>query len=146
MVSKRLYFCAIFIVQNFVNASNERCRSNRDCLKFNEICSRQSQQCQCKEGTNRFSGDCFGISQYGDKCRQQYECTQSGDPHLHCINKACKCGNERIYDQNTKKCEKKHGSSQENQNVYHFNKMTPRQRSTSVVTLDDKYKDVKNVG
>ena len=153
MGSKKLslvFYCfwSIFIVQNLVNAFDKQCTSNRDCLKSNEICSRQSQQCNCKEGTIRFAGDCLGSSQYGDKCQQQYECSQSGDGHLHCINKVCKCGNERIYDQKTKKCEKNknRGSSKTKQNGYHFNKMTPRQPGTSVVTLDDKYKHIKNVG
>ena len=148
MGSKRLFFVfycfwSIFIVQSLVNAFNERCSSNKDCLKFNEICSKQSRQCKCKEGTQRFSDDCLGTSQHGGQCHKTFECSKSGDGHLHCINHVCVCGNERIYDQKTKKCEE--SKNQRKQNGYQFNTMTPRQPSTSVVKLDDKYKDIKNV-
>ena len=107
-----------------------------------------SQNCaaiECKPGTKRFAGQCLGISGYGEKCMQQYECSQSGDGHLHCINHVCLCGNNRIYDQNTKKCEKNKNLPQVSKNTYNFNKMTPRQSRQSVVKLDDTYKDITHV-
>ena len=132
-----------FIPESVVDAFNKRCKSNTDCVKFNEICSRQLQQCSCKEGTIRFGSDCVGKSQHGDRCRQQSECSRSGDGHLHCIGQVCECGNERIYDQQTKKCEEAQGSSKHN--GYRFNKMTPHQPRGSVVKLDDEFKDINNV-
>ena len=137
------YIYLILITANSVDAAVKYCTSQRGCPNPNEFCLIQTQQCQCKEGTTRFAGNCVGRSEYGEKCQTQYECSQSGDGHLHCTDQICKCGNQRIYDQKTKKCERITMTSQSN---YHLKKMTPNQPHKNVVELDDKYKDIKHVG
>ena len=143
-----LYFFFL-ILQNVGNCINEQCnRSNRYCKGFNEVCSTELKKCKCKEGTQNFAGECLGISYYGDRCRKTTECSKSGDAHLHCINQVCRCGNERVYDESTTKCKENTDRhlSQRTQKEFHVNKMSSQDTSGSVVILDDKFKDIKNVG
>ena len=56
---------------------------------------------------------------YGEVCKEQIECSRSGDPHLQCLStndkqNRCLCSNS--YDLVDFKCTKKH---------FHVNKMKP---------------------
>ena len=130
-----VYLFAIF--QNNVTAINERCTPNTGCPRQNEVCSTITRQCQCQEGTRWFGNKCHGVSQYGENCQDQFECTQSRDAHLHCLHGTCQCGGIRIYNKDSKKCEENLSK-----NKYHFNKMTPRKPKGNSVELEEKYKDI----
>ena len=138
-----LCYCVYLMAtsQNYVTAINEHCKSNTGCLRHNEVCSKLTRQCQCQEGTRWFANKCHGISQYGEKCQDQFECSQSRDAHLHCLHGSCQCGGQRIYNKNSKKCEKP--APNLSQNKYHFDKMIPRKLQGNSVKLDEKYKDIQ---
>ena len=138
-------YVSLFISFN-VQIIDTNCVPGSKCPKTNEICSRLTRQCECKEGTHRFTGSCLGVSHYGERCQEQYECIQSGDPHLHCTNKICRCGNGKGYNPKTKKCEDSKNIPQRSQDGYHFKKMTPKQTRRSVVELTKEHKDIKHVG
>ena len=130
-------------------SSKQRCSSNRDCPDYNEICSRSNNQCICRQGAKRFSGTCLSKREHGESCQQQYECSQSNDGHLHCTDKICQCGNRRVYNPETKKCEmtndkKKDWILDENGRKYTFKKMDPHEPRDHV-ELDEKYKHISHV-
>ena len=137
--------CCIFVSvlagKILVLASSNDCSSNKDCIGQGEICSRSTRRCICREGSKKFAGDCLRKREHGQSCQQQYECSQSNDGHLHCIDEICQCGNQRIYDPKTKKCEV---NKDKKTNQYEFKKMDPRQ-PRGHVTLEEKYRDISHV-
>ena len=137
----RFIFLSILLHQNFVLATTKNCSSNKDCPGSNEICSRSTRRCICREETQRFAGACLRSRSHGESCQQQYECAQSKDGHLHCVDNICQCGNQRIYDETTKKCE---ANQHRMKNKYNFKKMAPHQ-PRGHVQLDEKYKDISHV-
>ena len=124
------YVYSIIGYQKFVNAVGNHCTSNSGCFLDNQVCSKVTRMCECKEGTRWFAGKCHGISHYGDKCQDQFECTQSGDAHLHCSHGRCQCGSQRNYDKHSKKCVQITGEI--SQSKYHVNKMIPRKSQGNI--------------
>ena len=134
-------FVAVFTSEILVLASSTDCSSNKDCIGHGEMCSRSTRKCICREGTKKFAGDCLRKREHGQSCQQQYECSQSNDGHLHCIDRICQCGNQRLYDTKTKKCEVKKNKKN---NEYKFKKMDPHQ-PRGHVKLDEKYRDINHI-
>ena len=134
-------FLSILVCKNVAFASSTDCSSNKDCFGQNEICSRSTRKCICREGTRKFAGDCLRKREHGESCKQQYECSLSNDGHLHCLNSICQCGNQRIYNPKSKKCET---NNDQMKNQFQFQKMDP-QKPRGHVKLDEKYKDISHV-
>ena len=134
-------FVSVLTTKVLVLASSTDCSSDKDCSGQGEMCYRPTRKCICREGTKKFAGDCLRKREHGQSCQQQYECSQSNDGHLHCIDRICQCGNQRIYDIKARKCEV---DKNRKKNEYKFKKMDP-QKPRGHVKLDEKYRDINHV-
>ena len=125
MLTTRLgmqYLCVILLIGTPICSLGKKvlhdpCKINSDCGE-NQICVHK--KCSCESESFVWHGKyCLKAKKFGDICKDQSECSKSGDPFLHCLlikdgSERCLCSNG--YDLVGDKCTKKE---------FHVNKMKP---------------------
>ena len=116
------YLCVILLIGTPICSLGKKvlhdpCKINSDCGE-NQICVHK--KCSCESESFVWHGKyCLKAKKFGDICKDQSECSKSGDTFLHCLStkdgsKRCLCSNG--YDLVGDKCTKKE---------FHVNKMKP---------------------
>ena len=63
---------------------HDPCKTEADCGE-NQIC--QNKRCNCGLESFIWHGKhCLKAKKFGEICKDQSECSKSGDPHLHCLS------------------------------------------------------------
>ena len=143
MLTTRLgmqYLCVILLIGVPICSFGKKvlhdpCKINSDCGE-NQVCVQK--KCSCESESFVWHGKyCLTAKKFGDICKDQRECSKSGDTFLHCLStkdgsKRCLCSNG--YDLVGDKCTKKE---------FHVNKMKPLP-TTPVISKTLSYPPLNN--
>ena len=137
-MQEKQFFCVIILFSVIYLSHqelNQPCKLWSDCSGENEIC--KAGHCTCSDGAISWHGqNCYIPKKYGQDCKNQIECSTSGDPHLHCTpthenTKRCLCSTS--YDL----AENEYGLLRCTKKEFKVNKMRPSSGGDELRTLSD---------